>query len=289
MSGSWVSSQRQIPNLLLSAGAMKAGTTWLYNVLKEHPQILSSPVKEIHFFARNCAHWDVLSRNDRVNRFKEYASWQNSESEVESLVYDLNWFRQYLVDPVDDTWFANLFPARSSHNYCTDFSNLTALLDGRQLRQIRESVENLRIIYTIRDPVQRYWSHINFHTSMTNPMFRLEDLSVESFRRILHTDDFKRHGQYSRFILSCRAHLDKSEFLLIKYEDLHHDRHKGIGEIESFLGLRHHGYSPDVLENIINPAPRRIRIPKNFVEACRPLLEQEYMRLDNLGINLRLF
>eukprot|EP00493_Phyllostaurus_siculus_P000433 UN00435 len=35
-----------IDNLFLSVGAMKAGTTWLYEQLKNHPEIHFTPEKE---------------------------------------------------------------------------------------------------------------------------------------------------------------------------------------------------------------------------------------------------
>ena len=38
------------PNLFLSIGAMKAGTTWLYAVLARHPALHFAMEKEIHYF-----------------------------------------------------------------------------------------------------------------------------------------------------------------------------------------------------------------------------------------------
>lgn len=43
----------KIPNFLI-IGAPKAGTTTLYNFLKQHPQIYMSPLKEPHFFSYGC-------------------------------------------------------------------------------------------------------------------------------------------------------------------------------------------------------------------------------------------
>ncbi len=40
-----------IKNLFLGVGAMKSGTTWLYDVMSRHPEIYFSYEKEIHYFA----------------------------------------------------------------------------------------------------------------------------------------------------------------------------------------------------------------------------------------------
>ena len=42
-----------LPNFII-IGGMKAGTTVLYQYLKQHPQIYMSPVKETNFFVRDC-------------------------------------------------------------------------------------------------------------------------------------------------------------------------------------------------------------------------------------------
>ena len=42
--------QRKLPNFPI-IGAAKAGTTSLYNYLKQHPQIFMSPIKETNYLA----------------------------------------------------------------------------------------------------------------------------------------------------------------------------------------------------------------------------------------------
>ena len=41
--------KRTLPNFIIP-GAQKGGTTFLYNVLKQHPEVSLSTVKEVHFF-----------------------------------------------------------------------------------------------------------------------------------------------------------------------------------------------------------------------------------------------
>ena len=36
--------------LILGIGAQRAGSTWLFDYLVRHPQVFTSPVKELHFF-----------------------------------------------------------------------------------------------------------------------------------------------------------------------------------------------------------------------------------------------
>ena len=41
-------------------GAQKAGTTWLYDNLRPHPEVWLPQVKEIHFFDTVCPHEQLL-------------------------------------------------------------------------------------------------------------------------------------------------------------------------------------------------------------------------------------
>jgi hypothetical protein len=60
-----------IENLFLSVGAMKAGTTWLYEQLKDHPEIYFTPEKEIHYFANKVGIENQLNHRNRILKLKD--------------------------------------------------------------------------------------------------------------------------------------------------------------------------------------------------------------------------
>src|SRR5262245_24800191 len=66
---------RLLPNAII-LGAQKAGTTTLFNLLADHPLVLTSCTKEVHFFDLNQARgldW-YRAHFPLVGRFKELAS-----------------------------------------------------------------------------------------------------------------------------------------------------------------------------------------------------------------------
>ena len=63
-------SQKPFENLFLSAGAMKAGTTWLYRVLERHPELYFTPEKEIHYFYHRFVDSSILSETRRLTEAK---------------------------------------------------------------------------------------------------------------------------------------------------------------------------------------------------------------------------
>ncbi len=62
----------KIPNFLI-IGVQKAGTTSIYNYLKQHPQIYMSPVKETNFLERD---WNQASSKTKANNRYQIDNWE---------------------------------------------------------------------------------------------------------------------------------------------------------------------------------------------------------------------
>lgn len=274
---------RAIDNLLISAGAMKAGTTWLYLMLRSHPQIVVTPIKETHFFAQGYTHWDILSAQDRLDRFREHFAGTTLETGMGAVVDDLAWFKRFLPGPVDARWFANLFPDRSPDNYCADFSNWTALVRNQGWRRMRVTAEKLRVIYTIRNPTERYWSHLKFFLQMCDPTRGIDDLSASDITTMLGGDDFRAHGEYSSFIANARAHLAEDELMVFHFEEFREDPLAALRKLEGFLGIRENYYDPFMLYGAVNVTEKR-PFTRAFLDACRSRVEDEVEQLDRLGV-----
>ncbi|MDY7020400.1 MAG: sulfotransferase, partial [Cyanobacteriota bacterium] len=68
----------RMPNFLM-LGTPKAGTTAIYNYLKQHPQIYMPPFKEPHFFSfegEQKPHWGIQTLEDYQALFQEATSEQ---------------------------------------------------------------------------------------------------------------------------------------------------------------------------------------------------------------------
>ena len=98
---------------------MRCGSTWLYEVLKQHPDVKLSEMKEVDFF--------FMKRMMRHNL----------------------------------TWYENLFRTPDESEFKSvrgEISPGYARLKAWQVRQIAELLPNLRVLLTLRHPVDRLWS-----------------------------------------------------------------------------------------------------------------------------------
>lgn len=107
------------PPTFLGIGSMRCGTTWLYRVLKCHPGIHMSEIKEVDFFFLR-----------------------------PMLRHNFSWY-EALFESNDG---AELKPVRG------EISPHYARLKKWQVRRVAEALPDLRLILTLRHPIERVWS-----------------------------------------------------------------------------------------------------------------------------------
>jgi hypothetical protein len=98
---------------------MRCGSTWLCEVLKRHPEIRIGDYKEMDFF--------FMPR---------------------MLEHDLDWYAQHFQPP----------PGEETKAVRGEISPRYARLKGWQVNRIAEMLPDLRIILTLRRPIERVWS-----------------------------------------------------------------------------------------------------------------------------------
>src|SRR6478672_11311515 len=103
----------------LGIGSMRCGSTWLYEVLKLHPDIRMSDCKEMDFFFM-----------------------------LQMLQHDLRWYERHFRPNSG----GGPKPIRG------EISPRYARLKAWQVNRIAELLPDLRIILTLRHPIERVWS-----------------------------------------------------------------------------------------------------------------------------------
>lgn len=152
----------------LGIGAVKAGTTWLHHNLARHPDVWMPPIKELRYFdeprrdlarrlldpfpprpadPRRYQHW----RRELIGFLRAPNRWLGPRR--------LTWHLRYFLGRRDPAWYARLFrPA--GERLAGEISPLYALLDDDGVDFARRSFPGLKILYVLRDPIERTWSHV---------------------------------------------------------------------------------------------------------------------------------
>jgi len=271
-------------NLLFSIGAMKAGTSWLYENLKYHPDIDTVPIKEIHYFWEKHGAFSLLTRPQRIDVAVYHLNRVLPDCAPHDVPALLAWFAQFLSEPIDDVWLANLFRARGRKRYCAEFSNMNSVLSPEGWNHARSLTKNIRIIYTIRNPLERMWSHARFQAAILGKFDELNSWGPEQFNSLLDEGGIVAHGAYSQVIRRLREGFSDDEYIICNYEDMRKEPLKTLRQIEEFLGLSPFDYPEGDLLFVHNET-RKMTMPSEFVSTVKHHVNQELEELQRLNID----
>lgn len=260
-------SHRIFGKLFLSIGAMKAGTTWLYAMLGRHPSLHFTPEKELHYFYHRYINDDQLSEKRRLQaaRDRYLFRFNPEQANIERIRLNLHWVAQYLSRPVDDFWYANLFQRHNRQEWNCDFSNLHAQLPAEVWPQIASNCDSLRVLYTMRDPIKRLWSHTKFHLQVTGGLHHLDEWGPDEFEMFARMPHIWVNAEYGAVLRNMKAGLAEDQRMVLFYENLHADQRGTLKMVEDFLGVPNHTYPQAELDKRLTESTKR-EMPAFFPE-----------------------
>lgn len=153
-------------SILYGIGAQKAGTSWLYDFLKGHPECHVPEQKELHYF-------DVLyGKNEEVHRDRQLDSIREAAARIAppfemqddmDLLKIQTWARHlriYADKPrVFRRYVEYLTEGRNKEPLLTDITPSYMTLDAETFRTM-DRIGTARFLFLLRDPVDRLWSQI---------------------------------------------------------------------------------------------------------------------------------
>jgi hypothetical protein len=169
-------------------GAMKSGTTSLHDYLDKHPDIFMSRTKEIHYFV------------DEIFNKK-----------------DLNWYTKQFGT---NKKLAGTSPQNYTKKHVPHYKNIP--------KRLKDYMPNLKMVYILRDPVERYKSHL------------LENYYGETKEVIERSIRIKNPEYTSCYYYQIEEYLkyfDLSQIHILTLNDLKDRRLETLNEIFDFLGV----------------------------------------------------
>lgn len=214
-----------LPDFLI-IGAAKSGTTTLFHMLRQHPGFLPPVAKEIQYF-------------NQPRNYRRGEGWYRAhfprQSEVERAHVHLGY------QPVT----GEATPAMSAPGYAAHAAAL---------------VPNARIIVTLRNPVDRAWSHyqhVRRHALPEKAEFRdviaREQrwhesglaLSTENYSKLgprLHKLGYVSRGQYAEQIEQWLRYFPREQFLFLNFDEWKASSITAAAQIALHVGLPEHPF-----------------------------------------------
>lgn len=238
---------------IIGIGAQKAGTTWLANYFSHHPEILMSPIKELHFF-------DVQYRPDLCEGFERrmFRDFKNfvKKIEYEDLVkkpgnrtkIDALYERAKMDGKI--TSYKNFFKRRVKEGQiCCEITPEYALLGVDGYKAIQSLSKDVKVIFLMRNPVDRFWSALRMWNKK-NPSI---DLNQE-IDKFLANAQFVERTEYDKTIQNVSKVFDSENMYVEFYENLFLP--ESLKKICSFSGITY--IEPDFDKRVHEGTPKDI-------------------------------
>jgi hypothetical protein len=143
-------------------GAQKAGTTWLDKNLRLHPAVWLPPVKEVHYFddlyLPGARVWTVDHRRRRgaevLRRYVQKMPPQDWDARYIATL------AAFVEGPLTDDWYGRLFSLAEAAQTCGEITPDYATLPADGIAHAIALSPAVKIIFLMRDPIERAWSHI---------------------------------------------------------------------------------------------------------------------------------
>jgi hypothetical protein len=203
-------------------GAQKAGTTWLHKMLGQHPDIWLPPVKEVHYFNRvhlakpvNPVSGPSALDAARAEVVRRTIQWtlnsQLAVAEKNDKILCLNVIGEARLT---DEWYGNIFSMAPATSRCGEITPEYALLQDDGIEHIFRLRPEIKIIFILRDPIDRGWSHLRMdeQKGLLTPKTML--------RRISRSAGFLAYSDYTATIERFQSHVLGKNFLLLYFDDI---------------------------------------------------------------------
>jgi hypothetical protein len=199
----------RLPDFVIG-GAMKAGTTTLHQLLARHAGVFI-PEREIHFFCLD----DITEHPDFAAPMG--GKWVLPDFEAD-LAANLGWYRSF---------FGSARPDQLVGEHSTVY-----LPSSKAPERIARILPEARLVFLLRDPVARAWSHYWHRVRRGRAVHGFE----ATLRYAPHT--LLTRGFYRRQLEAFFEHIPRERIKVLIFEELIREPQRVLDSVTTFLGLR---------------------------------------------------
>lgn len=241
------------PTVLFGVGATKAGTSWLYRYLHDHPECAMPAVKEAHY-------WDTFAAQPRARQLDAY---RRRLAELEALLSEAtaakrDWQVRNVTRRIadmtalievlegdrrtDDAYIHWLTDRARMAKLTADITPNYGTLPEERLTQMLSASATSKVIYLMRDPIARLWSHVRMQASRARAAGEdLAETANNLLWRVVHQGSEAHvlaRGDYRSTVSRLRATVPGGRLMVLFMERMLTSA--GLRQMCDFLGLTYH-------------------------------------------------
>lgn len=240
------------------AGPQRTGSTWLHEVLSVHPELYLSEPKELYY-------WNTLQDPDH---------WQRTSTELEQYLrhfHDQDLIRRREAY-CEDRYRRHYRPTK----YGEATASYAAAVDADVIDDILALNPDLRVVITIRNPLDRIWSHAKKDLGRTETGRNLDSVSQDEFAMFFDHKYNRRCGFYSKIIDLWREKLKPNHVFVGLFDDITRRPIEYVTDVLKFLGVdTNREYFEHRIDRNPNPTEDAGEMPEPFKSELTALYADE--------------
>lgn len=259
----------------IGLGAQRAGTSWLYAVLRTRPGVWLPPIKELHYWdwADPEMRWPSLrwKRHLRLRVRSNAASIPGLGRLAHHPGRPVPGFdRRYFVGRRTPAWYRELFAAAPAGAVTGEITPSYWRMSSSGIEQLHRGLPRVRLVLVLRDPVARAWS------AAVKQVARDRNRAVAEVRDDEWAAWVARFGalDYAAPVRRWRSVFPAEQLHIGWFDELEHDPDRFLARI-----VRHIGAEPDAASRgrsaaepvatrpAVNPAATGHPVPEVFGRA----------------------
>lgn len=257
---------------LLGVGAQKAGTTWLHEFLRHHPDCAIGPIKELHAFptlserAENAnihqERLETLSQaiealteaapQDSVQANRAFERAMDAVSATMGLPHYLSYFDRVVAQNPNAPLTGEITPAYSG-------------LEENRFRRLRDALEargyRIKVVFLMRDPVDRCYSALRMGVRNTFDTPEAYERARQNFGKSAMADWQEKRTKYDVILPKLERVFPAEDIHYGFYETLFDQSQ--VDAICDFLDIRRQNANLNTKSNASpktdNPDPEALR------------------------------
>lgn len=265
---------------LYCVGAQKAGTSWLAEQLRFHPDVAMPPIKEIRYFDSLYLHSFEKVQEKKIAALT--SKLKSIRAEPTGISFDkiekLRWFANYSLvskEGFNDDWYVSLFSSLDRSKLICDVSPDYSLLLEDGVRHMRRCIPNAKILFIMRNPIDRIWSGTVY--ALRNAINKdVASVSRERIRKAAFSTLQLRFSNYRRTITVYESIFGKENVHFLFYDDLRRDPLSFLSKFCDSMSL---DFKPEWFSKIEREVNLGPKVPKDML-LMREIAERQMKQLE---------
>ena len=255
---------KKMKTFVLGIGAQKAGTTWLYNYIQNDPKCNFGQMKEYHHWNSVFIESEKYINIKKKNLFSKPIQTLNSDELLRrTMLRSENYYTLYFNSIINSGFSitGDLTPQYSRTN-----------LEGFKYikKKLIEFGFNVKVIYLIRDPVERLWSNIRMEKKLYKGI--KEGLSdSDALKMLLNDKEWTTESRYEIVIERIKNVFELENIYIGIYEEMFTSVR--LKKLSDFIGI---DYNPDMIRKRFNVSEKKEEIDIGVLKKARESFETTY-------------